>query len=182
MHGHRSSPKTWQDHLANIVREISYTRFTSEPNAHQHPEYLRTTCHRRDRIKNVIANSWWKYHATHNFMLEKKNHQQRKSFRHQPWWWVRGQHLPPNEGQEMESCYDNRSNDRKTNIEDEQLLNQQERQLFRVGTHQARHQLRNKRNLKRDEVFSQSALDCVCAAKVLSLCSKTYFDQVVVRK
>ena len=32
----------------------------------------------------------------------------------------------------------------KTNIEDEQLLNQRERQLFRLGTHQARHQLRKK--------------------------------------
>jgi hypothetical protein len=56
----------------------------------------------------------------------------------------------------------------KTNIEDEQLLNQQERQLFRVGTHQARHQLRNKRNLKRDEGFQP-----VCVG--LRLCRKGAF-------
>jgi len=59
----------------------------------------------------------------------------------------------------------------KTNIEDEQLLNQQEPELFRVGTHQARRQLRNKTNLKSDGGFH-----LVCIG--LRMCRKKCFHFV----
>ena len=38
MYGLRSSPKAWQDHLASIMRELGYIRLTSEPNVYKHPE------------------------------------------------------------------------------------------------------------------------------------------------
>jgi len=37
-YGLRSSTKAWQDHIASIMRELGYIRFTSEPSVHKHPD------------------------------------------------------------------------------------------------------------------------------------------------
>ena len=40
MYGLKSSPKAWQDHLANILQELGFIRLISEPNVFKHPEGL----------------------------------------------------------------------------------------------------------------------------------------------
>ena len=40
MYGLRSSPKAWQDHLANILQELGFIRLISEPNVFKHLQGL----------------------------------------------------------------------------------------------------------------------------------------------
>ena len=96
-------------HRARNKLHTIHIRTQRAPTSRMSTSYLLGEIAKKCYCERLVKN----YHATHNFMLEKKNHQQRKSFRHQPWWWVRGQHLPPNDGQKMESCNNNRSNNWK---------------------------------------------------------------------
>ena len=109
----------------------------------------------QDPRKDVTTSNWKSITGQHIVLFGKKNHQQRRSCRHQSWWWVRGQHLP-RDVMQSSSNNNNRINNRKNQCwrratarsTGASIISTTCRKTTMAGIHQARHQLRNERTCK----------------------------------
>ena len=100
MYGLRSSPKAWQDHLANILQKLGFIRLISEPNVFKHPQGTMLhhgLCGRSSLCRRAIGSQQdlWGYTETSSTSRDrhraarqdhlipwKEDHSSRKSHRH----------------------------------------------------------------------------------------------------
>ena len=152
------------------MRELGYTRLTWEPNVYKHPEgkahimlYVDDLLFvgETQAINNIFNKKQEKMllratgEASPGNTISSLGRKITNKGDH--WWWIRGQHLPRNEAQQMQPSNSHRNNSRKSKHRRwttswptrASAISTTCRKFAMAGIHQTRHQLCNKKLARR---------------------------------